>query len=106
MRCGVDIVYIPALRHKFQNEAVLKKFFHQNEMKNPSLEHLAGIIAAKEAFFKAVGKVPKFLDVQVAYQDGGRPYIVAAPKWQTYKDCDVSISHDQDYAIAMVILTT
>lgn len=105
-RCGIDIVYIPALKSTFRGDTVLKKFFHADELRNSSLEHLAGVLAAKEAFFKALGTVPKFTEVQVRYGPSGRPYLVVAPEWLIYKTCDVSISHDNDYAAAMVIMTT
>jgi phosphopantetheine--protein transferase-like protein len=104
IRCGIDIVYIPALKHKFRDEAVLKKFFHAKELANPKLEHLAGVIAAKEAFFKVLGVIPQFLDVQVVYEAGGRPKLIVAPQWQNFKECDVSISHDNDYAVAVAVL--
>ena len=104
MRCGTDLVYIPALVQAFKDEAVLKKFFHASELGNGSNEHLAGVLAAKEAFFKAMGIVPKFLDIEISYEPNGRPFIKASPKWQKFTQCDISISHDGDYAVAMVVL--
>lgn len=103
VRCGVDIVYTPNILNLLANEATLQKFFHPSELENPEPQHLAGIIAAKEAFFKAVGNKPKFKDIEVVYESSGRPKLVVAPQWQSYKTCDVSISHDQEYAIAMVM---
>lgn len=112
--CGTDIVYIPDIAKLFKDELLLKKFFHSNELSVPelasktgsvSLEHLAGVIAAKEAFFKALGQVPKLYDIQIAYEASGRPKIIVTPEWQQkYLSSDVSISHDKEYAIAMVIL--
>ncbi len=104
VRCGTDIVYIPSVAAKFKNDAILRKFFHAGEIRSGSMEHLAGVLAAKEAFFKALGIVPKFLDIEIKYESGGRPYISAAPQWQSFIRCDVSISHDYDYAVAMVLL--
>ncbi len=106
IRCGTDIVYIPSVASKLKNDAVLRKFFHAGEVRNGSMEHLAGVLAAKEAFFKALGIVPKFLDIELKYESGGRPYINAAPQWQLFKHCDVSISHDKDYAFAVVVIVT
>ena len=102
--CGTDIVYIPGITKILRQESILEKFFHASELANSKAEHLAGIIAAKEAFFKALGVVPKFQDVQVAYEASGRPKLIVAPRWQKFRSVDVSISHDQDYATAMVIL--
>ncbi len=114
--CGTDIVYIPDMIRVLKEEAVLKKFFQPSELivpelsdkqsnSNVSLEYLAGVIAAKEAFFKALGMVPKFLDVSIGYEVSGRPKLIVAPEWQAkYISSDLSISHDKNYAIAMVIL--
>lgn len=104
VKCGVDIVYIPSLARMIGHDITLKKFFHASEVGDSSLEHLAGILAAKEAFFKALGLRPKFLDITVGHENTGRPKLLLAPQWQNYKTCDVSISHDQDYAMAMVVL--
>ncbi len=102
--CGVDIVYIPGIQKILKDEMTMKKIFDPSELTTTTSEHLAGIIAAKEAFFKALGKVPHFRDVQIAYEKSHKPRLVVAPKLQTYRTCDVSISHDKDYAIAFVVL--
>ena len=101
--CGVDIVYIPKIRKMIGNDALLKKFFHHKEL-SPDAQHLAGIIAAKEAFFKALGMVPKFDAIEIIYEASGRPKIKPALEFKSYKSCDVSISHDKDYAIALVVM--
>lgn len=102
--CGVDIIYIPGLWNIIQDEAMLDKFFDPRELHPTTNEHLAGIIAAKEAFFKALGMVPKFRDVHITYEKSGKPKLVVAPHLQSFKSCDVSISHDRDYAVAFVVL--
>ena len=101
--CGVDIVYIPKIRKMIGDDALLKKFFHHKEL-SPDVQHLAGIIAIKEAFFKALGMVPKFDAIEIIYEASGRPKIKPAPEFKSYKSCDVSISHDKDYAIALVVM--
>ena len=83
---------------------MLNKFFDANEIGIASSEHLAGIIAAKEAFFKALGKVPKFREVQIRHDPAGKPTLVVPPTLHTFSSCDVSISHDGDYAVAFVVL--
>jgi phosphopantetheine--protein transferase-like protein len=102
--CGTDIIYIPGLQKIIKDEAMLDKFFDPKELIRTTSEHLAGIIAAKEAFFKALGVFPKFREVQIAYEKSGKPKLIVSPKFQTFTSCDVSISHDNDYAIAMVVL--
>lgn len=103
--CGVDIIYIPKLEKILKKGGALQRFLHPGEIKG-SAEHLAGVIAAKEAFFKAIGKVPDFLAIEVSSTPEGKPKITAAPELSQYKSCDVSISHDADYSIAVVMLQT
>ena len=101
--CGVDIVHIPKTEKILRKDGTMQKFFHTREIKGDS-RHLAGVIAAKEAFFKALGKVPDFLAIEVSYHASGKPKITAAPELAKYKSCDVSISHDGDYAIAFAVI--
>ena len=102
--CGVDIIYIPEIKRLIRDESMLDKFFDPKELEKNTPEHLAGIIAAKEAFFKALGTVPKFRDIQITYEDSGKPQLVIPPQFQTFTSSDVSISHDKDYAVAFVVL--
>ena len=102
--CGVDIVYIPNIAKMEGKHALLQKFFHQNEIGNATAEHLAGLIAAKEAFFKALRTSPKFLEIQIKHKDSGKPEFIVSPEFKKFTSVDVSISHDKDYAIAFVIL--
>ena len=97
--CGTDIVHIPSIKRIINDDSLLKKYFHSSELGD--IEHLAGIMAAKEAFFKAIGTVPKFLEIEIQHESTGRPKIVTSIK---HKRCDMSISHDQDYAISMVVV--
>jgi phosphopantetheine--protein transferase-like protein len=97
-------MYIPKMREIANNPVLLEKFFHQSELKNKDFGHLCGIIAAKEAFFKALNQFPKFKHIEVKYGQSGRPKIVVSPEFKDYKKSDVSISHDHNYAIAMVVI--
>ncbi|MBI3037216.1 4'-phosphopantetheinyl transferase superfamily protein [Candidatus Woesearchaeota archaeon] len=103
IRTGIDLAYVPAVRKMLGNDKTLSKFFHQSELKNDP-QHMAGIIAAKEAFFKALGIVPKFLEVEVVHDTSGKPKIKASPQLKKYKSCDVSISHERSYAVAVVVM--
>lgn len=102
--CGVDLVYIPRIKSIIQNADQMEKLFDPKELVNKSEEHLAGIIAAKEAFFKAIGEVPRFRDVLIAYEKKGKPHLTISPTLQTFQAIDVSISHDNEYATAFVVL--
>jgi len=98
---GIDIVYIP--RFKTLAAGTLEHIFLPTEFKEAKPEHLAGLMAAKEAFFKALGRKDDWQAVWVEYTPSGKPELRSSllnPDQQV----EVSISHDGDYAIAQVIL--
>lgn len=105
VRTGIDLVFVPRMKGFLANEAAVKKTFHPSELVPNTPEHCAGILAAKEAFFKALQQAPRWLEVEVKKQKNGRPQFVLsellAQKLQSY---DVSITHDGDYAVASVVL--
>ncbi|MBI5733601.1 MAG: holo-ACP synthase [Candidatus Kerfeldbacteria bacterium] len=98
---GTDLVYIP----KFKNldRAALEKIFNIDELEDSRIEHLAGIFAAKEAFFKALGKKINWLDVLITKNVDGQPKLVYQPLTNNSL-VSVSISHDGDYALAAVVI--
>lgn len=99
---GVDIVKISRIK----NVDSLKRFILSiNEIRlfnkaSNKKEFLAGRFAAKEAFLKAnhkgLNKIPMKV-IEVLYRKDNSPYI----KYKN-KKYDLSISHDGDYAIAVV----
>ena len=101
MAVGIDIVYIPRIK---DTETLAKGVLSSKEIElfnkqTKKEQFLAGRFAAKEAFMKAKEegmKIP-FKSIEVLYKDNGAPYILFDNK--TY---EVSISHDGDYAIAVV----
>ena len=102
MGIGIDLVYIPRVRDK---DTLAKRvlspeelaLYHQRKDKD---KFLAGRFAAKEAFFKAMheslGTIP-FRAISTINDESGAPIL-------TYegKHYPVSISHDGDYAVAIV----
>lgn len=90
---GTDIVYIPKFAEKLESAEFVRKVFNKSELEKNTAEHLAGVFAAKEAFIKAKGRKIDWLDIQINYQNG-KPMIEGS---------DVSISHDKDYAVAVVL---
>lgn len=106
LQLGCDIVFIPRLKDKIDQQKFLDKIltlqeqelFNSLKTDKRKLEFLAGRFAAKEAYAKAkgtgIGKVD-FLDFEVLKDELGKPIA---------KNAKVSISHDEDYAIAMVII--
>lgn len=111
---GIDLVKISrieALEKKFKTKA-LERFLNKDEMalaKNPKT--VAGFWAAKEAFSKAlgvgIGAECSFFDIEIYKTQNGAPKIKPSQKIiQNFniKDVALSITHDGEYAIAVVAI--
>ena len=101
MSLGIDIVYIPRIKDAdtLARGVLTPRELELYSKRTKKEEFLAGRFAAKEAFMKALEqgmKIP-FKDIEVLYKDNGAPYIL-----YKNKQYEVSISHDGDYAIAIV----
>jgi phosphopantetheine--protein transferase-like protein len=98
MKVGIDLVHIS----RFQNtdDFSLKKIFHDSELKNKDALHLAGLFAVKECC-KKIFQGSEWLDFEVKNKRNGKPVIDTKYKFNG----DVSISHDKDYAVAIVIMS-
>jgi holo-[acyl-carrier protein] synthase len=99
---GIDIVYLPEFEEKLKNLSLEKLFLSEELSQNRSSESLAGVFAAKEAFFKAIGEKKNWLDVWIEKTEKGKPLLksILIKNQKT----ELSISHAQDYVIAVVIL--
>lgn len=97
MKVGIDIVHIS----RFQNvdDFALKKIFHPSELKNKEPLHLAGLFAVKECC-KKIFSNSDWLDFEIKKGKNGKPIICSKNDFKG----DVSISHDGEYAIAVVIV--
>lgn len=102
---GCDIVHIPRIIALLSNPTALDRIFSKSELENRDPAHLAGIFAVKESVFKAIGAPPKWKDVEVASLKSGKPLATLSQAYQ-FDIIDISISHDGDYAVAMVFLST
>ena len=104
---GTDIVDINRFRKKKYNEnkKFYDKIFTKSEIryclsfKNNS-EHFAGKFAIKEAVKKSIKEKISFKEI-VTDHDNSRPKIILKKKLN-YRFL-VSVSHERDFAIAMVI---
>lgn len=104
---GTDIVLNARFSHR--EERFLSKIFTSFELEEMEKrankeEYLASRFAAKEAAVKAlgtgfVGVTP--LDVEIHEDEKGMPYLVL--KKETGLHFFLSISHEKDYSIAMVV---
>ena len=100
---GIDIVYLPEFKTKLKT-LDLGKIFSETELEqNKNEESLAGIFAAKEAFFKAIGKKEDWLSVWIEKNKAGKPELKSTLINSNQK-VEVSISHAGDYAIAIVMI--
>ena len=100
---GIDLVYLPEFKTKLKTVQLEKIFLETELSQNKTSESLAGVFAAKEAFFKAIGKKEDWLSVWIEKNKGGKPEL----KSLFFKDnqkAQVSISHAEDYAISIVII--
>ena len=105
-KLGVDIVHIPRFEKLMKNRTFINRVFQKSEIsKTYDVEHFAGVFAAKEAFFKAVNKInPRWHDIEVQNKKDGRPeLLISSNIRKLINEIDVSISHDGEYAIAVVI---
>ncbi len=106
LKTGIDIVHIPRIEKLIENKSTINKIFSKKELKIPTPEHLAGIFALKEAFFKAIKTKPRWLDIEITNKPNGAPKIKLSReiKIKNLTDICCSISHDNEYAIANVTI--
>lgn len=107
---GVDIVE----NRRFCNKphGFLERLFTDNELseglgREGSGEFFASRFAAKEAFVKALGtgfgKIqPK--DIEIMEDQAGRPSIALVKDLPSVRTVHLSISHEKEYSVAMVVL--
>ena len=108
VRCGIDITEISRIENAtLKNGRFCERVFTGCEMEyfnshGKRLEILAGFFAAKEAFSKYLGtgiRGFEFRDIEVCHDKLGSPFILFKGR---KIDCDLSISHSGDTAVAVV----
>jgi holo-[acyl-carrier protein] synthase len=108
---GVDIIEVDRI-HKLAEKSprFLKRVFTDTEIeysqaKRNRFQHLAARFAAKEAFFKALGRKINWTDVGIVNLPSGKPELEFKNKGAfSFDRASVSLSHLQEYAIAYVVL--
>jgi holo-[acyl-carrier-protein] synthase len=116
---GVDMVYVHRMKKWREISGILERFFHGEEL-SAALEKgngadfsLAARFAAKEAFGKALGTGLSGIvlkDIMIKNKDNGQPELkVSGTALSALENCGagkihVSLTHERDYAIAMVVL--
>ena len=116
---GLDVVSIVRLSSWMENPSILERFFHPEELegarrRGPMMVHsLAARFAAKEAFGKALGTGLagfSLREVCVLNDEHGKPDLRLYGKAQKALERTggvrtfVSLTHEHDYAIAVVII--
>ena len=109
LKIGTDLVDIS----RFQKipisskSSFYKKIFLPSEIKycskfkNP-YEHFAGKFAVKEAVKKSINKKISFLEIETFHKNS-KPFVKIHGKYKNQFTFDVSISHEQNFALAVVL---
>ena len=109
LKIGTDLVDIS----RFQKipisskSSFYKKIFLPSEIKycskfkNP-YEHFAGKFAVKEAVKKSINKKVSFLEIETFHKNS-KPFVKIHGKYNNQFTFDVSISHEQNFALAVVL---
>jgi holo-[acyl-carrier protein] synthase len=116
---GVDVVHVSRMERWRRTRGLLERFFHPRELSDALSRgsgadlSLAARFAAKEAFGKALGTGLAGIvlkDIMVINQHNGRPEIQVLGTARSALEktganrLHVSLTHERDNAIAMVVL--
>lgn len=109
---GVDIIDVRRVRdaHQRWGDRFLERIFTRREIelskRNADFyQSLSGRFAAKEACIKAFGeRLFQFREMEVINDEKGRPYINILKETPYEVSINLSISHEKDYAVAMVVM--
>ncbi|MFQ6038293.1 MAG: holo-ACP synthase [Candidatus Aminicenantales bacterium] len=110
---GVDIIEVERIQKLAERSPrFLERIFTPEELaysqqKKNIYQHLAARFAAKEAYFKALGRKTNWKDVSIVNAPSGKPELLVKPRSSLpFQRAHVSVSHIKDYAIAVVVLET
>ena len=110
---GVDIIEVERIQSiSEKNPKFLARIFTETEIaycskKKNKYQHFAARFAAKEAFFKALGRSIQWNDIGIKNLPSGKPVLeILSEEKFLFQKADVSISHIKDFAVATVILSS
>lgn len=116
---GIDFVNVKRMRHWVEEDGIIKRYFHENEIEaslsrgSSSTLSFAARFAAKEAFGKALGtglRGLRLTDIEVKNNHNGKPDIIlhetALEAFMDHGGISIllSLSHEEDAAVAVVII--
>ncbi|MDR2149342.1 MAG: holo-ACP synthase [Spirochaetaceae bacterium] len=116
---GTDIVAVHRFESWLKKDGFLERFFHPDELSyarscgKGQCESIAARFAAKEAFGKALGiglVGIQLKDIAVMRRQGEKPTLALFGSAQQkaeqnhVRSIHLSLSHEKDYALAMVVL--
>lgn len=108
---GVDIIEVARVQRAIErNPRFVDRVFTAAEIayaegKKSRFQHLAARFAAKEAFFKAIGRRLAWTDVETMNLESGQPRLVLHSREDLgFTRSLISISHLAEYALAVVVL--
>lgn len=103
---GTDIVKISRIAKAMEQKLFLSKVFTEREQAERlgKAESYAVAFAAKEAVVKALGtgfREIGFHDIEILHEENGKPYLCLYGEKK--ENWHISLSHEKEYAVAMVI---
>ena len=111
---GIDITSISRIVHlcnRFGTETVANRFLSELELAQPiTMKLIASRWAAKEAISKAIGtgisSHCQLKEISILNDTNGKPYVTfigATGEYVSGKTFHISISHEEEYAVAVCI---
>ncbi len=111
IKVGTDIISIKRVQNSLYRfgDRFLDRFLSKSEQNSlNSIESIAGFWAAKEAISKAlgcgIGEELSFLDIEIKKTKKGEPFFEIKRENFKIKSSSLSISHEREFAIAVVVL--
>ena len=108
---GIDIIEVERVKKLAEkNPRFLERIFTDREIsycseKRNKYQHFAARFAAKEAFFKAIGRRISWREIELINLPSGKPQLeINSKETISFEVAHVSISHLAEYAVATVIL--
>ena len=108
---GIDLIRIDRFKDLINNKRFMSDNFNDDEIDyiNNNIETLAGLYASKEAFLKAIKKGINdysLKDIEIVHDINRAPSFVFYNELSNLSNYDISlsISHDGEYAVAVVSL--